>query len=352
MDEKNQSAILYGVDDLRLEEVDIPEPGDDEVLIRMKAIGICGSDVHYWKHGRIGDFIVNEPMVLGHESAGQIVKIGANVTDLEVGDKVALEPGVPCYYCDQCLSGRYNLCKDVKFLATPPIHGSMQTYVTHSANFCFKLPDNMTYDQGAMMEPLSVGLYAIKRGGVTLGDTVFISGAGPIGLMCLIAAKAAGASIIIISDLVAERLDVAEQLGATHIFQIGKDDQVKSVDVAVKKGILPEPTISIECSGAGVAVTSCINCTKSGGKIVIVGMGPPEIKIPLVSAACREVDIIGVFRYANTYAQARALLASGQIDVSPIITHHFDIENMIEAFNVSANGTDGDNISIKVVVTL
>jgi len=289
------AVVLHAVDDIRLDTKPTPKPGPNDALIAVKSVGICGSDVHYWKHGRIGPFILTAPMVLGHESAGQVVAVGEKVTHLKAGDRVTMEPGVPCRACHSCKNGRYNLCPDVVFMATPPYDGSLATYILHPADFCYKLPDHVSYDEGAMCEPLSVGVHAVSRAKVTLGHTVLITGAGPIGLMCLMAARAAGAGTTIITDIKQERLEVAKSLGATHVIDTTKVTDVNA-HIQSLVGVQSIDT-AIECSGATPAIHLAIKATRNGGVVVLVGMGAPEISLPLVDAAVREVDIIGVFRY-------------------------------------------------------
>lgn len=185
----NLTAVLHGIEDLRLEQTPIPEINDDEVLLEMDCVGICGSDVHFLVHGRIGPFVCDGPMVIGHEASGVVCKTGKNVKNLKIGDRVAIEPGVPCRICDYCKTGNYNLCPDVKFCACPPNDGNLTRYFAHAADFCFKLPDHVTMEEGALMEPLSVGVHACRRANVQLGSEVLILGAGPIGLVTIIAAK-------------------------------------------------------------------------------------------------------------------------------------------------------------------
>jgi L-iditol 2-dehydrogenase len=345
------AVVLHAIDDIRLDTRPVAKPGPYDALIAVKSVGICGSDVHYWKHGRIGPFILNSPMVLGHESSGQVVAVGEKVTHLKAGDRVTMEPGVPCRQCNSCKIGRYNLCPDVVFMATPPYDGSLSNYIVHPADFCFKLPDHVSFDEGAMCEPLSVGVHAVSRAKVSVGQTVLITGAGPIGLMCLMAAKAAGAGITIITDIKQERLDVAKSLGATHTIDTTKVPDVVSQVVSL---VGPQAVdTSIECSGATVAIHAAIKATRNGGVVVLVGMGAPEISLPLVDAAVREVDLIGVFRYANTYPKALALIASGKVDVKSLITHHFNYKESVDAFNVARVGADKDNkMAIKVIINV
>jgi len=338
----NTAAVLKTINEIHLESIPIPKPAPHEVLVAIKTVGICGSDVHYWTHGRIGDFIVKSPMVLGHESSGVVEEVGSAVSHLKKGDRITLEPGVPCRSCNFCKEGRYNLCPDVKFMATPPVDGSLANYITHPADFCYKLPDHVSFDEGAMCEPLSVGIHACNRAHVVLGSKVLIMGAGPIGLMCLLAAKASGATTVILVDLKEDRLKVALSLGATATIEATKD-----VREEIEKLGLGPIDVTIECSGAEPAIKTAIRATKSGGVVVLVGLGPPEIKLPIVDAAVREVDIRGIFRYANTYPKALALIASGKVDVKPLITHHFDFKDVIKAFETSRDMSGG---AIKVCI--
>merc|ERR1719210_974015 len=209
----NLTAILYKTDDIRLEQQPVPEPKDGQVLLRMDSVGICGSDVHYWTHGAIGDFVVKKPMVIGHESAGEV----GPGTNLKVGDRVALEPGVPCRMCEYCRTGLYNLCPEMRFFATPPIDGSLTTYVKHAADYCFKLPDNVSYEEGALCEPLSVGVYACQKCNVQPEETLLIEGAGPIGLVVMKVSRAFGATRIIMTDISDARLNAAKERGADVI---------------------------------------------------------------------------------------------------------------------------------------
>ncbi|KDR24482.1 Sorbitol dehydrogenase [Zootermopsis nevadensis] len=313
----------------------------------MACVGICGSDVHYVVQGRIGDFIVKDPMIMGHEASGIVAKVGKNVKHLKEGDRVAIEPGVPCRICRFCKEGKYNLCPDIVFCATPPVHGNLSRYYVHAADFCYKLPDHVSLEEGALLEPLSVGVHACRRGGVGLGSTVLITGAGPIGMVTLITAKAMGAAKVLITDIVDHRLGVAKELGAdyTYLSTVGEDEQEA---VRTVHSLLAEPPdISIDCSGAEANIRLAILATKSGGVAVIVGMGAPEVKIPLVNALAREVDIRGIFRYANEYPIALSMVASGAAKVKQLITHNFSLEDTIEAFEVAKTGV-GNPIKVMI----
>ncbi|XP_076817847.1 sorbitol dehydrogenase-like [Clavelina lepadiformis] len=351
MASENLSAVLYKKRDtvpqcdIVLENRPVPEPGDNEVLLQMHSVGICGSDVSYWLKGRIGDFIVKDHMVIGHEAAGRVVKCGKNVSHLKQGDRVAIEPGYPLSNDEFSKTGRYNLSK-VFFCATPPDDGNLCRFYKHNADFCYKLPDKVSYEEGALIEPLSVGIHACRRAEVTLGHTVFVCGAGPIGLMSLLVSKAMGASKIVVTDLFQNRLDMAKKLGADYILKIerGKSPQDVAKQVEELLGVMPDRTI--ECTGAESAIQTGIYATKSGGCLLLVGLGPPTVNVPIVNAACREVDIKGVFRYCNTYPAAIHMLSSGQVNVKPLVTHRYPLEETEEAFSVTRAG-EGIKVMLK-----
>lgn len=338
MSEDNLTAVLYKIDDIRLEQRAIPEIKPCEVLIKMDSVGICGSDVHYWVRGRCGNFIVEDPMIMGHEASGIVAKLGSSVTSLKVGDRVAIEPGVPCRYCDFCRNGQYNLCADMIFCATPPVHGNLTRHYAHAADFCYKLPDHVSMEEGAMLEPLSVGVHGCRRAGVTIGSTVLILGAGPIGLVTLLTAKSMGATNILITDLVESRLTLAKELGATHTILIKPGEKDEDIVKKIHTTMGCEPEKTLDCSGVESTVRVAIFATRSGGVAVIIGMGPSEVKVPLQHALAREVDIRGIFRYCNDYPLALAMVASGQINVKPLITHHFTIEETQKAFEAAKAG--------------
>ncbi|OAD60333.1 Sorbitol dehydrogenase [Eufriesea mexicana] len=332
-------TIDFSLCSLRLQEqTPVEEPDENEVLIQMGCVGICGSDVHYWVNGRIGDFVVRQPMIIGHEASGVVVKLGKNVTNLKVGDRVAIEPGVSCRLCNYCKEGRYNLCKKMVFCATPPVHGNLRRFYKHAADFCFKLPEHVSLPEGALLEPLSVGVHACKRANIGIGSKVLILGAGPIGLVSLLVAKAMGANKIVITDLEQNRLDLAKKLGANVTLLMKKKDTEAETVQRVIEAMGEEPDKTIDACGAESTIRLAILATRPGGVAVLVGMGAPEVKIPLIHALVREVDIRGVFRYANDYADALELLASRKIDVKPLITHNYKIEETVKAFETSKSG--------------
>lgn len=323
-----KAAFLYKPGDIRIEEMEIPIPKDDEALIKLKAVGVCGSDVHFFEVGRIGDFVVKEPLILGHECAGEVVEIGKDVKNIKVGDRVAIEAGVPCRKCEFCKIGRYNLCSNVTFLATPPFHGAYREYIAHPEDFLFKLPDNVSYEEGAMVEPLSVGTYAAERGNVNIRNTVAIIGAGTIGLMTLQVVKARGVTDIIIIDLEPFRLELAKKLGATLTINAREEDPVRKVLEYTNGGA----DVVMEAVGAPQTIQQTIKMAKPGAVIVWIGMPTTdEIPIRAVEAICKDVDIRGIFRYANAYKPAIKLLASGKVDVKSMITTTFTLDHVQEA---------------------
>lgn len=313
----------------------------------MEVVGICGSDVHYLVNGRIGDFIVNKPMIIGHEASGTVVKVGRNVKNLKPGDQVAIEPGVPCRVCTFCKSGDYHLCADIFFCATPPDDGNLSRYYVHAADFCHKLPSNMDLEDGALMEPLSVGVHACKRGYVTVGDVVLVLGAGPIGLVTLLAAKAMGASKIIVTDILDVKLQKAKELGAHHTIKIEKGQDEDFIVNKIQELLGERPNKSFDASGAEFSVRVALKVTRSKGIVVLIGMGKMEQTLPLASAIIREVDIRGVFRYANDYPTAIDMVSTGKISVKPLITHHYKIEDTQKAFDTAKNQT-GNPIKILI----
>ncbi|MFD1632855.1 NAD(P)-dependent alcohol dehydrogenase (plasmid) [Haloplanus ruber] len=325
-----QSAVLTEPETFEFEERSRPDPGPTDVLVAVGRVGICGSDVHYYRHGRIGDFVVENPLVLGHESAGEIVAVGADVEDVAVGDRVALEPGVPCFECDACRRGEYNLCPDVRFMATPPVDGAFTEYVAWPAEFAYPLPENVSTQAGALCEPLSVGLHAARRGNVGVGDTVLITGGGPIGMLAMEAARVAGASQIILSDVVPEKLDRARERGADATVDPSQEDLAERVaDLTRDDGV----DVAIEASGAAAAIRSTTEVVRQGGSVALVGLaGEGEIPLDTHDIINGELDVHGSFRFRNTYPAAIDLLASGDVDVEGIIDFEMPLSEVTAAF--------------------
>ncbi|MBZ0189261.1 MAG: NAD(P)-dependent alcohol dehydrogenase [Candidatus Obscuribacterales bacterium] len=329
---KVQAGVLEKAKVFGIKEVEVREPGANEVLVKTKAVGICGSDVHYYLEGRIGPFIVNEPLILGHETAGEVAKVGKNVSHLKEGDRVALEPGVPCGCTDFVKRGLYNLCPSIEFFATPPVHGTFAEYFVHDANFAFKLPDNVSFEEGAMCEPLSVGIHATRQGSIGLGSRVLITGAGPIGLVNVLCAKAAGAGLIIVVETHKNRITMAKECGATHAIQSFDRKEIISQIEEITDGTGVD--VVIECSGAGPAAQTAVEALKPGGTLVFVGLfSQLEVPMDLNAITQKELTYKGVFRYRNTYSTAIDLIASGRLDVKPLITKRFPWQQVKEAMD-------------------
>ena len=324
-----RAAVLRKPLDLVVEERPAPHPGPGEVLVRVTAVGVCGSDTHYFDHGRIGHFVVEAPMVLGHEAAGVIEAVGEGVTDRHVGQRVSVEPGVPDLTCPQCLAGRYNLCHRMRFFATPPIDGAFAELVTVHAAFAHPVPDQVSDDAAALLEPLSVAVWACEKARVRPGDRVLVTGAGPIGLLALQTARAFGADDVTVLDINPDRLAVAEAFGATRTALGG-----------------PAPTVLLECSGAAPAVMSGLRALDRAGRAVLIGMGGDEVAVPVAALQEREITLTGVFRYANSWPTAIELAASGRVDLDALVTEHYALEDTRKALT-AARDVPG---SIKVIV--
>jgi len=332
---ENNSFVLRGVKDVTFEERPIPKlQGPYDVLLQVNYTGICGSDVHYWQHGRIGHFVVNDPMVLGHESAGTVLEVGPKVKSLKKGDQVAMEPGIPCRHCVRCKEGKYNLCPDMAFAATPPYDGTLAKYYVLPEDFCFKLPEGMTLEEGALMEPLAVAVHITKQSGLKHGDTIVIYGAGPVGLLCCAVAKAMGASKVIAVDINTERLDFAKSFAATSTFVPSKVSAAENAQkLKDENGLSSGADVAIDASGAEPSVQSAIHVLRMGGSYVQGGMGRDEITFPIMAACTKELKLSGSFRYGSgDYAMAVDLCSSGKIDVKKLISRKVNFEDAEQAF--------------------
>lgn len=343
--QKMNISLLNKPFDMELKEVDVPEIGPHDVLVKVMAVGVCGSDVHYYEHGRVGEFVVEKPLILGHECAGIVADVGSAVTKFKVGDRVAIEPGVTCGECEYCKAGQYNLCPHVEFLATPPIDGAFSQYISHPEGFLFHIPDSMTYEQATLNEPFSVGIQACKRANVQPGSTVVIMGMGPVGLMAVVAAKAFGATNIIVSDLEQIRLDEALKLGATHTIDIKKEDVNERIkEITNGDGV----NYAIETAGNPTALKSALSSLKNGGTLAIVGLPQQEtndLNIPFI--ANHEINIVGIFRYANTYQMGVEMLNSTAADLDSMFTDEYNLENAQQAMEQARTNKSG---SLKVMV--
>lgn len=330
-DLKNKGAFMDKIDHFVINEIPVPEITPDQVLIRVEYVGICGSDVHYFHDGRCGTFVVGEePFMLGHECAGTIVEVGSEVKNLVTGDRVCVEPGITCGKCEHCKSGEYNLCPDVKFLATPPIQGCNERYLAFPAELCYKLPDNMSTRVGALIEPLSTCMYSARLSEVTVGDTVVILGAGCIGLLIMMCCKARGASKVIICDLENIRLEKAKELGADYTINSREADVLAEVDRLTNgRGA----DIVIEAAGNKVTIAQTPFLVRQGGLILLVGMSAEEeITYNFGQIMAKEARIKSQFRFVNTFPTAIAAVESGLIPLEKIVTHEFSFNDIQKAY--------------------
>ena len=332
-----QAWVLHGIRDLRLETRPIPVPKPGEVLIRMNHVGICGSDLHYYEDGCIGDYVVTTPMILGHEGGGTVVEVGAGVTTLTPGDRVAIEPGVPCGHCDYCKTGRYNLCPDVVFQATPPYDGAFAQYIAWPAKMCFLLPDNISTLAGAMIEPLSVGMHAAMQGGARPGMTAVVLGSGCIGLMTMLALHSMGVSKVYVTDIQPKRLAMAGTLGATGVWNAVQRDTVKQVmEFTHGRGA----DVVIETAGSAPTTAQTAELVAPGGTVVLVGMTPGgKLEYNLGALMNKEATLKTVFRYRNLYPTC--IDVASRLPVTDVVTHVFPFAETDRAMaENSANRAD------------
>ncbi len=314
----------------------MPVPEGDEVLVEVASVGVCGSDVHYFEHGRIGDFVVRDPLVLGHEAGGQVVAVGADVSGSRVGERVSIEPGFPCRRCAHCRAGRYNLCPDIAFFGTPPVDGAFCEYVAVPSDFAYPVPDALSDDAAALIEPLSVAVWANRKAGTRTAGSLLVSGAGPIGLLVASVASALGASDVVVCDVNPNRLELAKSHGAT--VTLDARDPTALNDLAVDA--------FVDCSGVPAAVSSGILAVRPAGAAVLVGMGSDVVSLPVSRIQEREITVTGTFRYANTWPTAIALAASGAVDLDGLVTAHVDLDHVEDAL-----APDPAQPQLKVVVT-
>ncbi len=326
-----KALVLEKIKKLSIRDIDVYEEfGPDDVKIKIKNVGICGSDVHYYQYGAIGKFVVNSPMILGHEASGIIVEAGKNVTNLKPGDRVCMEPGVPDIHSKAYRLGMYNLDPSVRFWATPPVHGCMRPYVVHPAEFTYVLPGNVNYEEGAMVEPLAVGMHAAKKAKIKPGDVAVVIGAGTIGIMTAISALAAGCSKVIISDIMQSKLDIVKNLGSIFPVNINEENMQ---DIVKRQTGNWGADIVFEASGGRNVISNTFDLVCPGGCVVLIGIsGVPE-QVEVTAAQAKEVRIETVFRYANVYSRALSLMESGKINLKPLVTKIFRFEDGIKAFD-------------------
>ncbi|BAV49334.1 alcohol dehydrogenase [Mesorhizobium sp. 113-1-2] len=335
-----RALVLEKKGELSLREVALPlDVGPDDVKIAIHTVGVCGSDVHYYTHGAIGSYVVRAPMVLGHEAAGTVVETGANVVTFKVGDRVCMEPGVPNMSSRATKLGIYNVDPDVRFWATPPVHGVLAPYAVHPAAFTYKLPDNVSFAEGAMVEPFAIGMQAASRARIVPGDVAVVVGCGPIGIMIALAALAGGCSKVLISDFSAPKLKIAAQYAGIVPVNIGEQSLVDAVAAATDNW---GADIVFEASGSPKAFADLFDVVRPGGAVVLVGLPVEPVALNVPAAISKEVRIETVFRYANIFDRALQLIASGKVDLKPLITGTYDFADSIEAFERAAQGNPED----------
>jgi L-iditol 2-dehydrogenase len=322
-----RASVLLGRGELEVQERPLPKVEADQVLVRVTAVGVCGSDVHFFTDGHLGDWVVDEPFVLGHESGGVIVAVGDDVDPSRVGQRVSVEPQRPVHTSPETLGGRYNLDPGMRFYATPGVDGAFQEYVAIQSHFAFAVPESISDDAAALMEPLSVAIATAQKAGFTVGSRVLITGAGPIGIITTQVARAYGASEIIVSDVAAERREQALLFGATRAIDPLVED-VASLGLGVDS--------FIDASGADAAVKTGIRAVRPGGTVVLVGMGASEIALPIPVIQNNELIVTGVFRYANTWPTAIDLVERGKVDLDALVTGHFGLDDVEAALRSTA----------------
>jgi D-xylulose reductase len=335
-----RALVLERKLELSLRDIDLPlEVGPNDVKVKVHTVGICGSDVHYYTHGKIGPFAVNEPMVLGHEASGVVVEVGSKVKNLKPGDRVCMEPGVPDSASRASKLGLYNVDPSVTFWATPPVHGCLAPYVVHPAAFTFKLPDSVSFEEAAMVEPFAVGLQAAAKARIAPGDLAVVIGAGPIGIMVALAALAGGCSRVLISDLQQTKLDIAARYPGITPVNIRNE---KLVDAVQRETDNWGADVVFEASGSPRAFDDIFLLPRPGGCVVLVGMPVEPVSFDVPGAALKETRIETVFRYANVFDRAIAMMGSGKVDLKPLISETFRFEESVEAFERAAEGRPGD----------
>jgi len=345
---KARALVLEKQHELALRDIDLPDVlGPRDVRVQVHTVGICGSDVHYYTHGRIGPFVVDAPMVLGHEASGTVIELGTDVTGLAVGERVCMEPGIPDMDSRAARLGVYNVDPAVRFWATPPIHGCLTPEVVHPANFTYKLPDTVSFAEGAMVEPLAIGMQAVVKAELQPGDVCVVTGAGPIGLMVALAALAGGASEVIVSDLVDEKLAIAAAYDGITTVNVSR--QSLRDEISARCGADWGADVVFEASGSPKVYDDVLACVRPAGTVVLVGMPVAPVTFDIVVAQAKEIRIETVFRYANVYDRAIALLASGAIDLKPLVSETFSFEQSVEAFERAAAARPTD---VKLQITL
>lgn len=338
MDGKMKVCAMIGKRQLEWQEWDIPKPLKGELQIKLEYVGICGSDLHFYSDGRLANWVPDGPLVLGHEPGGIVTEIGEGVEGFQIGDRVAIEPGVPCGECEDCRKGHYNLCKHVRFMAIPKEKdGVFAEYCTHSASMCYKLPENVDTMEGALMEPLAVGMHACELSNAKIGQTAIVLGCGCIGLVTIMSLKARGVSEIYAVDVLDKRLEKAKEVGAVRVFNGTREDIVEFAKTLPGGGA----DLVYECAGNRYTTLQTCRLIKRAGKVTLVGVSPePVLELDIATLNAMEGEIYSVYRYRNLYPTAIAAVSAGIIPLKSIVSHVFDFKDCIDGINYSLDHKD------------
>lgn len=334
-----KALVLEQTKTLSIRDIDIEERlGPNDLRVRPSHVGVCGSDVHYYLHGRIGDFVVREPMVLGHETSGVVTELGSEVIGFQVGDRVCMEPGVPSYASAEYRLGTYNLDPAVRFWATPPVHGCMRETVVHPAQFTYRLPENVSLEEGALVEPVAIGVHAAKKASIQPGDEALVLGCGTIGVVTALAAAASGCSNVYITDIDAAKLRLVESKYGSQVTPLPQDQLAKLRD---------RMDVVFEASGAESAIVNIADHARPGGRIVLIGMPNDRVSVDIVAIEVKELTLSSVFRYAHAFPRTLQFIASQKIDVRSLVTHSFSFADSIKAYEL-AGSLPADAIKIMI----
>ncbi|KAL2882223.1 hypothetical protein SGCOL_002491 [Colletotrichum sp. CLE4] len=349
----NPSLVVTADHQLKADEAPVLAPKAGEALVHVKATGVCGSDIHFWKTGRIGTLVFEGDCIIGHEAAGVVIRVGEGVKNLKAGDRVAIEPGVPCGDCFLCVDGRYNLCEDVQFSGVYPYHGTIQRYKCHPAKWLHKLPDNISYAEGALLEPLSVGMHGIRTAGLSLGVGAVVCGAGPIGLVTLAAARASGAHPLVITDIEPSRLAFAKTLVPSVITYkidpaLGNEGNGKAIRKLFGDDEYSAPRTVLECTGVESSICTAAFTVRRGGTVMVIGVGREIMNnLPFMHISLAEIKLEFINRYRDTWPAGIACLSSGILDLKSLISHTFPLEKAVDALTLASDYRNG---SIKVQI--
>lgn len=338
MDGKMKVCVLTGKQKMEWTERDIPQPGKGELQIKLEYVGVCGSDLHFYQEGQLANWTLDGPLALGHEPGGVVTAIGEGVEGFYIGDKVSIEPAVPCGECEDCRKGRYNLCKNIRMLAIPGERDGVNAeYCIHNANMCYKLPENMDTLEGAMVEPLAVGMHATMLSDATIGENAIVLGSGCIGLCTIMSLKARGVREIYVADVMDKRLEKALELGATRVFN-SRRESIEEFAKTLPGGGADQV---YECAGNRITTLQTCRLIRRGGKVTLVGVSPePVLELDVATLNAMEGTVYSVYRYRNIWPQAIQAISSGMIPVKKVVSHIFDFKDCIEAVDYSLKHKD------------